>query len=433
MEGDISTDTLFELAIGEIDFEYGDLELMYPVKPIYPIEPDPIIDEAPVYELPVEEKMIYPIESLPTDTYPDDKDLYIDKLEQARLAELERQRLAELAEQERLAELERQRLADLAEQERLAELERERLADLAEQERLAELELQRLAELEEIERLARIAAELRKRQLEEEELERQRLVELEEQQRLAELELQRLAELEEIERLARIADEERRLKLEEEQRLAELEHQQLTELDEKESNVVSDCLERFNLTIDPRTITYFVAPDAGEQKMINDFNNCVEGKTIEPEPIYVEPEPIYLDPEIEIISETEPDEQGLIEITFKGDAGEIETVVVNEDGEIIVTEQDFGFGGGGGFVPDDGLLVSEEDGGYIQKIKGIPITGYIYPYEFLAITAGVGALGFGVARYFKQSLLGYLTMVAAGLMAGSAIAMKIKPPIKIPK
>jgi hypothetical protein len=85
-------------------------------------------------------------------------------------------------------------------------------------------------------------------------------------------------------------------------------------------------------------------------------------------------------------------------------------------------------GGGGGDIFDQPKVAS--DGGYVQTVSGITVTGWVYPYPFLAITALGGGLGYYVAKRFKQPLVAMLALIAAGLMAGSAIGMKVKPPVK---
>jgi hypothetical protein len=64
--------------------------------------------------------------------------------------------------------------------------------------------------------------------------------------------------------------------------------------------------------------------------------------------------------------------------------------------------------------------------------SGLKLLGYVYPYTFLAITLGVGAFGFFIAQKYKQEMMSTLALIAAGLMGGSAIGMKVKPPVKIP-
>jgi len=68
--------------------------------------------------------------------------------------------------------------------------------------------------------------------------------------------------------------------------------------------------------------------------------------------------------------------------------------------------------------------------GHTKDVSGIKITGYIYTYTFIGIALAGGALGFGVAKYFKQSMITTLTLIAAGLMGASSIAFKTKPPVK---
>jgi hypothetical protein len=84
-------------------------------------------------------------------------------------------------------------------------------------------------------------------------------------------------------------------------------------------------------------------------------------------------------------------------------------------------------GGGNGFTEEP---VVKADGGYVQPAKGITITGWVYPYPFLALTAAGGAIGYFVAKKFNQKILAMLALIAAGLMAGSAIGMKTFAPIR---
>jgi hypothetical protein len=93
-----------------------------------------------------------------------------------------------------------------------------------------------------------------------------------------------------------------------------------------------------------------------------------------------------------------------------------------------------GGGGGGGFMTTDeeGNIVTA-DGGFVAVPKGLRITGYIYPYLFLFITLAGGAIGFFVAKRYKQQTPAMLALIAAGLMGGSAVGMKVKPPVKVPK
>ena len=84
---------------------------------------------------------------------------------------------------------------------------------------------------------------------------------------------------------------------------------------------------------------------------------------------------------------------------------------------------------GQGTGGQESVQVTAADG--LPKVAaGIKFTGYTYSPLFLAITAAGGGLGFGVSKYFKQGLLGSLTLIAAGLMGASSIAFKVKPPIK---
>ncbi len=62
--------------------------------------------------------------------------------------------------------------------------------------------------------------------------------------------------------------------------------------------------------------------------------------------------------------------------------------------------------------------------------SGIKVTGYTYSYPFLGITAAGGGLGYLIAKHFKVGTLGMLTLVAAGLMGGSSVGFKVKPPVK---
>jgi len=294
MEGDLFSDELYEFAVGKELIMNDDVMIDHALD--FPKEHEDVIRKPPI-PIPV------PIP--------------IDDEEDERLAELERQRLAQLAEQRRLAELERHRLAQLAEQERLA---------IAEE-------------------------KMRQKQLQ--------------------------AKREEAEKLA------------EAERIAELRKQQLGEV-------------KFGLPV---------------EEYIDDIK------------------------EITVKDNDGNDKDVLVNIG--GD-------VVNEEGEVLIPADDFAIEH---HLPDpinedvnghsaleydlpieNGIeeVVAAEDGGYIQKTKGIQVAGYIYPYEFLGVTAAGGALGFVVAKTFKQGTLGFLSLIAAGLMAGSAIAFKIKAPIKIP-
>lgn len=149
--------------------------------------------------------------------------------------------------------------------------------------------------------------------------------------------------------------------------------------------------------------------------------------TIPSQSTITEDEPIVI-PE-EVITTTE-------EIISSGDdvviTGEEEIGDILED-ELIETLNYSGLtGGGGGAFAEEPVAETISDEGYLQKLpKGIQITGYVYPYLFLIITAAGGAAGFLVARYFKQSTLSMLALIAAGLMGGSAISMKVKPPVKV--
>jgi hypothetical protein len=88
-------------------------------------------------------------------------------------------------------------------------------------------------------------------------------------------------------------------------------------------------------------------------------------------------------------------------------------------------------GGGTGEVGfNSGETVVTGDGGFVQMPSGIEISGYIYPYLFFALTLIGGGIGFFVAHKYKQATMAKLALIAAGLMAGSAIGMKVKPPVK---
>ena len=86
-----------------------------------------------------------------------------------------------------------------------------------------------------------------------------------------------------------------------------------------------------------------------------------------------------------------------------------------------------GLSGGGG-----GDIMSSEstEPGTVKIPKGITITGWVYPYPFIGMTLAGGGIGYFVARKFKQPLVGMLALIAAGLMAASAIGMKTFPPVK---
>lgn len=85
---------------------------------------------------------------------------------------------------------------------------------------------------------------------------------------------------------------------------------------------------------------------------------------------------------------------------------------------------------GGEAIEPESVQVANE-GGYTRDISGIKVTGYNYSYAFLAMTAAGGGVGAVVARLFKQNTIGYLSLIAAGLMGASAVAFKIKPPVKM--
>jgi hypothetical protein len=90
-------------------------------------------------------------------------------------------------------------------------------------------------------------------------------------------------------------------------------------------------------------------------------------------------------------------------------------------------------GGGGSFgAPDiaEQTLPAKVQGGYVKPVSGITFNGYVYPYLFLALTLGGGALGFFIGYKFKKDLLMKLVLSAAGLMAGSAIGFKNFTPVK---
>jgi hypothetical protein len=87
-------------------------------------------------------------------------------------------------------------------------------------------------------------------------------------------------------------------------------------------------------------------------------------------------------------------------------------------------------GGGGSFGASDTQQNAQASGGYVQSVSGITVSGWVYPYKFVALTLACGALGLFIGYKFKKELLVKLTLVAAGLMAGSAIGMKTFPPIK---
>jgi hypothetical protein len=86
-----------------------------------------------------------------------------------------------------------------------------------------------------------------------------------------------------------------------------------------------------------------------------------------------------------------------------------------------------GGGGGGGDImdPDTSAPVVT-----VAIPKGITVTGWVYPYPFIAMTLAGGGIGYYVARRFKQPLVAMLALIAAGLMAASAIGMKTFPPVK---
>ena len=93
-----------------------------------------------------------------------------------------------------------------------------------------------------------------------------------------------------------------------------------------------------------------------------------------------------------------------------------------------------GMGGGGSldFSNETSENKVASDGGFVQVPKGIEVTGYIYPYPFILLTLGCGAFGYYMGHKFKQPMLSKLALTAAGLMAGSAIGMKVKPPVRKP-
>jgi hypothetical protein len=167
------------------------------------------------------------------------------------------------------------------------------------------------------------------------------------------------------------------------------------------------------------------------------------------EPAYIETDrPIVPDDPIRITElADEPPSSGLtVDEQTSGSSTQTNTVNIEIPPVAVVTASNIfgdslsetqqviplsgGGGGGGGGFGDIIEPSVASDGGYVQKVSGISVTGWVYPYPFLAITLAGGGIGYLVAKKFNQAMVGMLALIAAGLMAGSAIGMKIKPPVK---
>ena len=111
----------------------------------------------------------------------------------------------------------------------------------------------------------------------------------------------------------------------------------------------------------------------------------------------------------------------------------LETPALGAPDLMTTSDPLIGGGGGGGSLMGGDFSSGETivtAAGTVQLPSGIEFTGYIYPYMFLLLTIAGGGIGFFVAHKYKQPTLAKLALIAAGLMAGSAIGMKVKPPVK---
>lgn len=105
-----------------------------------------------------------------------------------------------------------------------------------------------------------------------------------------------------------------------------------------------------------------------------------------------------------------------------------QSVTTSNEGGLLIG----GGGGGGSLSSDENMVTAPGDGGYVQAASGINITGYVYPYGFIAIVIGGALAGFLVAKKYKQQSLPMFALIMSGAMAGGALAFKVKPPVKKP-